>query len=78
MLGPHLISTVNQKVLSLLVKFADREFYEWELSRRLGISAGGETQDDDSGHGLLHRHQITKGEAPEGKRRVLQNAKAAL
>ena len=40
MLGPHLISTVNQKVLSLLVKFADREFYERELARRLGVSAG--------------------------------------
>ncbi|MBE0431775.1 MAG: nucleotidyltransferase domain-containing protein [Dehalococcoidia bacterium] len=40
MLGPHLISTVNQKVLSLLVKFSDREFYEREVARRLGISAG--------------------------------------
>ena len=41
MLGPYLIKTVNQKVLSLLVKFSDREFYEREVSRRLGISAGG-------------------------------------
>lgn len=40
MLGPHLLSTVNQKVLSLLVKFPDREFYEREVARRLGISAG--------------------------------------
>ena len=39
-MGPHLISTVNQKVLSLLVKFPDREFYEREVARRLGISAG--------------------------------------
>ncbi len=40
MLKPHLISTVNQKVLSLLVKFPDREFYEREVSRKLGISSG--------------------------------------
>jgi len=40
MLQPHLISTVNQKVLSLLVKFSDQEFYEREVSRKLGISAG--------------------------------------
>ncbi|MFO7773405.1 MAG: nucleotidyltransferase domain-containing protein [Dehalococcoidia bacterium] len=40
MLQPHLISTINQKVLSLLVKFSDREFYEREVSRKLGISAG--------------------------------------
>ena len=40
MLKPHLISTVNQKVLSLLVKFPDQEFYEREVSRKLGISSG--------------------------------------
>ncbi len=40
MLGPHLISTINQKVLSLLVRFPDREFYEREVARRLEISAG--------------------------------------
>jgi len=40
MLKPHLISTVNQKVLSLLVRFSDREFYEREVARKLGISAG--------------------------------------
>jgi predicted transcriptional regulator len=40
MLQPHLISTINQKVLSLLVKFSDQEFYEREVSRRLEISAG--------------------------------------
>jgi predicted nucleotidyltransferase len=40
MLHPHLISTVNQKVLSLLAKFPDQEFYEREVSRRLEISAG--------------------------------------
>jgi predicted transcriptional regulator len=40
MLQPHLITTINQKVLSLLVKFSDQEFYERELSRKLGISTG--------------------------------------
>ena len=40
MLHPHIISTNNQKVLSLLVKFSDQEFYERQLARRLGISYG--------------------------------------
>jgi len=40
MLQPHLIATVNQKVLSLLVKFSDQEFYEREMARKLGISSG--------------------------------------
>ena len=40
MLQPHLITTINQKVLSLLVKFSDQEFYEREVSRKLEISAG--------------------------------------
>jgi len=40
MLQPHLITTINQKVLSLLVKFSDREFYEREVCRKLGISTG--------------------------------------
>ena len=40
MLHPHVISTNNQKVLSLLVKFSDQEFYERQLARRLGISYG--------------------------------------
>ena len=40
MLQPHLISTINQKVLSLLVKFSDQEFYEREVARKLGISTG--------------------------------------
>jgi len=40
MLQAHLIKTINQKVLCLLVKFSDQEFYEREVSRKLGISAG--------------------------------------
>jgi len=40
MLSVHLIATVNQKVLSLLVKFPDREFYERQIARRIGIAYG--------------------------------------
>ena len=40
MLQSHLIATVNQKVLSLLAKYSDQEFYERELARKLGISYG--------------------------------------
>jgi len=40
MLQPHLIATINQKVLSLLTKFSDQEFYEREVARKLGISYG--------------------------------------
>jgi predicted nucleotidyltransferase len=40
MLQSHLIATINQKVLRLLVKFSDQEFYEREVARKLGISTG--------------------------------------
>ena len=40
MLQSHLIVTVNQKVLSLLAKFSDQEFYEREVVRKLGIATG--------------------------------------
>jgi len=40
MLQSHLIATVKQKVLNLLAKFSDQEFYERELARKLGISYG--------------------------------------
>jgi len=40
MLQSHLITTINQKVLSLLAKFSDQEFYEREVARKLGISTG--------------------------------------
>jgi predicted nucleotidyltransferase len=39
-LHPHIIATNTQKVLSLLIKFSDQEFYEREVARNLGISAG--------------------------------------
>ncbi len=40
MLHPHIIATVNQKVLSLLAKYSDQEFYEREVARKLGIAYG--------------------------------------
>jgi len=40
MLQPHLIATVNQKILSLLAKLSDQELYEREVARKIGISSG--------------------------------------
>ena len=40
MLNLHIIATVNQKVLSLLTKFSDKEFYERQLAREIGIAYG--------------------------------------
>ncbi len=40
MLGPHVITTVNQKVLGFLAKFSDKEFYERQVARRLDIAYG--------------------------------------
>jgi predicted nucleotidyltransferase len=37
MFSPHIIFTVNQKVLSLLAKFSDKEIYERQIARKLGI-----------------------------------------
>ena len=37
MFSPHIIFTVNQKVLSLFAKFSDKEFYERQIARKLGI-----------------------------------------
>jgi predicted nucleotidyltransferase len=40
MLHNYIIATNNQKVLMLLAKFSDQDFYEREISRKLGISSG--------------------------------------
>ena len=40
MLGPHIITTVNQKVLSFLAKFSDDEFFERQIARSLDIAYG--------------------------------------
>jgi DNA-binding transcriptional ArsR family regulator len=44
MLHTHIIATNSQKVLSLLAKFSDQEFYERQVARRLGISYGSANQ----------------------------------
>lgn len=40
MFNPYVITTVNQKVLSLLAKFSDKEFYERQVARKINISYG--------------------------------------
>jgi predicted nucleotidyltransferase len=40
MVQPHLIATVNQKILFFLAKFSDMEFYERQIARKLGIAYG--------------------------------------
>jgi len=40
MLNLHIIATVNQKVLSFLAKFSDKEFYERQIARKIGIAYG--------------------------------------
>jgi predicted nucleotidyltransferase len=37
MFSPHIIFTVNQKIISLFAKFSDKEFYERQIARKLGI-----------------------------------------
>lgn len=44
MLHTHIIATNSQKVISLLAKFSDQEFYERQVARRLGISYGSANQ----------------------------------
>jgi len=40
MLNLHIIATVNQRVLSFLTKFSDKEFYERQIARKIGIAYG--------------------------------------
>ena len=40
MLNLHIIATSNQKILSLLAKFSDKEFYERQIARKIGIAYG--------------------------------------
>lgn len=57
-----LISTNHQKVLSLLAKFSDKEFYEREIARKIGISFGSANKvlNDLYSSGLLNRSQRGK------------------
>jgi len=56
------ISTNYQKVLSLLAKFSDKEFYEREIARKIGISFGSANKvlNDLYSSGLLNRSQKGK------------------
>lgn len=56
------ISTNHQKVLSLLAKFSDKEFYEREIARKIGISFGSANKvlNDLHSSGLLNRSQKGK------------------
>ena len=40
MFADSLITTVPQRVLQFLAKYSDKEFYEREIARRIGISTG--------------------------------------
>jgi len=40
MFSAHIITTTKQRVLGLLAKFSDKEFYERQIARRIGISYG--------------------------------------
>jgi len=40
MLNSHMIATVNQKVLSLLARYSDKEFYERQIARKIEIAYG--------------------------------------
>jgi len=40
MLNLHIIATVSQKILSFLAKFSDKEFYERQIARKIGIAYG--------------------------------------
>jgi len=62
MFSPHIIFTVNQKVLSLFAKFSDKEFYERQIARKLGIgysSANGALNELYSA-GVIKRRQEGK------------------
>lgn len=62
MFSPHIIFTVNQKVLGLFAKFSDKEFYERQIARKLGIgysSANGALNELYSA-GVIKRRQEGK------------------
>jgi predicted nucleotidyltransferase len=62
MFSPYIVSTVNQRVLSLFVKFSDKEFYERQIARKLGIgysSANGALNELYSA-GVIKRRQEGK------------------
>lgn len=57
-----MIFTNHQKVLSFLAKFSDREFYERQIARKIGISYGSANKvlNDLFSNGLLKRQKKGK------------------
>lgn len=57
-----IINTNHQKVLSFLAKFSDKEFYERQIARKIGISYGSANKvlNDLYSNGLLTRRQEGK------------------
>jgi len=62
MFSTHIIFTVNQRVLSLLAKFSDKEFYERQIARRIGIGYGSAHRavDELYSTGVIKRRQEGK------------------
>jgi predicted nucleotidyltransferase len=62
MLSTHVITTVNQRVLSLLAKFSDKEFYERQIARKIGIGYGSANRALNELHstGIIKRRQEGK------------------
>jgi predicted nucleotidyltransferase len=59
MLATQIIATTNQKVLSFLVKYSDREFYERRIAVQTGVSYGSANRALHELHssGLVKRHR---------------------
>jgi predicted nucleotidyltransferase len=62
MLNLHIIATVNQKVLGLLAKFSDKEFYERQIARKISIAYGSANRalNDLHSTGAIKRRQQGK------------------
>jgi len=62
MLNLYIIATVNQQVLSFLAKFSDKEFYERQIARKIGIAYGSANRALNQLHstGAIRRRQEGK------------------
>jgi len=62
MFSPHIIFTVNQKVLSLFAKFSDKEFYERQIARKLsiGYSSANSALNELYSAGVIQRRRVGK------------------
>jgi predicted nucleotidyltransferase len=62
MLASHIITTVNQRVLSFLAKYSDDEFYERQVARSLDIAYGSANRSLNQlfAAGIINRRQEGK------------------